>query len=397
MPLSDVAIRNAKCVEKPRKISDGGGLFLLVQTSGGKLWRLAYRFQGKQKTLALGAYPAVGLKDARIAKDNAKTLLARGIDPGEQKKKDRRQARIEAGNSFELVAGEWFEARRDGWTSGYADRIWRRIQADIFPKIGGRPIHLIEPPELLDAIRLVEKRGAVVLAKRLLQICGQVFRYAVADGRTVRDPSQDLRGALRTRSAQKHRSALKADELSEFLGKVQVYDGDRSTKLALLLTVHTFLRTSEIRFGKWSEIERLDGENPLWRIPAGRMKARSEHLVPLSVQAVQILQDLKLTAGRSEMMLPAPTKSGVISENTLLYALYRMGYHSRATVHGFRSTASTILNESGFNRDWIERQLAHTERNGVRAAYNAAEWLKDRRTMLQWWSDYLDEALSHPS
>ncbi|MCO5153917.1 MULTISPECIES: tyrosine-type recombinase/integrase [unclassified Shinella] len=390
MPLTDVFCRNVKPSEKPQKISDGGGLFLLVEPRGSKLWRLAYRFNAKQKTLSLGIYPAVSLKDARDHRDRAKELLARGIDPGEHKKQEKRKKRLEAGNTFETVAREWFDAQKSGWTPGYADRILRRLEADIFKLIGRRPINEIEPPELLDAIRQIERRNAIVLARRLLQVCGQVFRYAVASGLAKRDPSQDIRGALRSAGPKKHRTALKEAELPEYLAALDAYEGDRRTVLALKLVLHTFLRTSEIRFGAWSEFEALGSERALWRIPAERMKARSEHLVPLTSQVESILEELKRLSGNSPYILPAKTKEGVISQNTLIYALYRMGYHSRATVHGFRGTASTILNENGFNRDWIERQLAHAERDGVRAAYNSAEWLPDRRKMLLWWSDHLE-------
>ncbi|KNY13647.1 integrase [Shinella sp. SUS2] len=391
MPLTDVFCRNVKPSEKPQKISDGGGLFLLVEPRGSKLWRLAYRFNGKQKTLSLGIYPAVSLKDARDHRDRAKELLARGIDPGEHKKQEKRTKRLEAGNTFETVAREWFDAQKSGWTPGYADRILRRLEADIFKLIGRRPINEIEPPELLDAIRQIERRNAIVLARRLLQVCGQVFRYAVASGLAKRDPSQDIRGALRSAGPKKHRTALKEAELPEYLATLDAYEGDRRTVLALKLVLHTFLRTSEIRFGAWSEFEALGSERALWRIPAERMKARSEHLVPLTPQVESILGELRRLSGNSPYILPAKTKEGVISQNTLIYALYRMGYHSRATVHGFRGTASTILNENGFNRDWIERQLAHAERDGVRAAYNSAEWLPDRRRMLLWWSGHIEE------
>lgn len=390
MPLTDVFCRNIKPSEKPQKISDGGGLFLLVEPRGSKLWRLAYRFNGKQKTLSLGIYPAVSLKGARDHRDRAKELLARGIDPGEHKKQEKRKKRLEAGNTFETVAREWFDAQKPGWTPGYADRILRRLEADIFKIIGRRPINEIEPPELLDAIRQIERRNAIVLARRLLQVCGQIFRYAVASGLAKRDPSQDIRGALRSAGPKKHRTALKEAELPEYLAALDAYEGDRRTVLALKLVLHTFLRTSEIRFGAWSEFEALGSERALWRIPAERMKARSEHLVPLTPQVKAILQELKRLSGNSPYILPAKTKEGVISQNTLIYALYRMGYHSRATVHGFRGTASTILNEHGFNRDWIERQLAHAERDGVRAAYNSAEWLPDRRKMMIWWSAHID-------
>lgn len=390
MPLTDVFCRNVKPSEKPQKISDGGGLFLLVESRGSKLWRLAYRFNGKQKTLSLGVYPAVSLKDARDHRDRAKELLARGIDPGEHKKQEKRKKRLEAGNTFETVAREWFDAQKSGWTPGYADRILRRLEADIFKLIGRRPINEIEPPELLDAIRQIERRNAIVLARRLLQVCGQIFRYAVASGLAKRDPSQDIRGALRSAGPKKHRTALREAELPDYLAALDAYEGDRRTVLALKLVLHTFLRTSEIRFGAWSEFEALGSERALWRIPAERMKARSEHLVPLTPQVESILEELKRLSGNSPYILPAKTKEGVISQNTLIYALYRMGYHSRATVHGFRGTASTILNEHGFNRDWIERQLAHAERDGVRAAYNSAEWLPDRRKMMIWWSAHVD-------
>ncbi|MEO3385251.1 integrase arm-type DNA-binding domain-containing protein [Mesorhizobium sp. CAU 1741] len=390
MPLTDVFCRTVKAAEKPQKFSDGGGLFLLVEPRGSKLWRLAYRFDGKQKTLSFGVYPTIGLKEAREQRDRARELLARDIDPGEHKKQLKRRKRLEAENTFETVAREWFDGQKSGWTQGYSDRILRRLEADVFREIGRRPINDIEPPELLETIRKIEKRNAVVLARRLLQVCGQVFRYAVASGLAKRDPSQDIRGALRSAGPKKRRTALKEAEIPEFLSALDAYEGDRRTVLALKLVMHTFLRTSEIRFGVWSELEALGTERALWRIPAERMKARSEHLVPITPQVELILEELKRLSGDSPYLLPAKTKEGVISQNTLIYALYRMGYHSRATVHGFRGTASTILNEHGFNRDWIERQLAHAERDGVRAAYNSAEWLPDRRNMLLWWSMHLE-------
>jgi integrase len=394
MGLTNTACRNARPARRPVKISDGGGLFLLVQPSGSKLWRLAYRYHGKQKSLAFGSYPAVSLKDARRKRELAKEQLAQGCDPGEVKRAQKYASMRALANSFEAIGREWFEIRRPGWTAGYADRLLRRLEADIFPRIGARPVSNIEPPDLLETVRQIEKRGAIELAKRLLQVSGQIFRFAIASGRATRDPSQDLRGALRSPGPKKHRAALRALELPEFLRALESYSGERSTALGIKLITHTFLRTGEVRFGKWSEIERLEGDTPLWRIPAVRMKARAEHLIPLTPQVVAILNQLRRLAGRSEYILPAPTKQGVISQNTLLYAVYRMGYHSRVTIHGLRGTASTILNENGFNRDWIERQLAHVERNDVRAAYNSAEWLEDRRRMMLWWSNYLDDALN---
>lgn len=389
MPLTDTQCRNLKPAEKPRKVSDGHGLYMQIEPSGSKLWRLAYRYGGKQKLLSLGRYPTVSLKAARMACDAARELLSDGTDPSEVRKAEKAKGKREAVNTFEAIAVEWFAHRKDGWVPTYSKRVWSRLIADVFPAIGQRTIGEIEPPELLAVIRRIESRGAVVLAGRILQVCGRIFRYAIATGRATRDPSQDLRGALKSPGPRERRAALKASELPAFLKALEAYRGDRSTALAIKLTMHTMLRTQEVRFGRWAEIEGLDGPMPLWRIPAERMKMRSEHLVPLSPQAVGILRELKSRAGESEFILPAPTIEGVISQNTMIYGLYRMGYHSRATIHGFRGTASTILNEAGFNRDWIERQLAHTERNDVRAAYNSAEWLPQRREMLQWWSGVL--------
>ena len=389
MPLTDTACRNAKPRAKRWKLADGGGLFLQIEPSGSKLWRQAYRINGKQKLLSHGSYPTTTLSKARSARDAAKVLLAEGIDPSAKKKAEKVEAKLAADNSFKAVATEWFGLREDGWTAGYSERIWRRLQADVFPKIGHLPIRQVEPPVLLGAIREVEARGAVVLAKRLLQVCGQIFRFAVASGRATRDPSQDLRGALRSPSMQKHRASLRAAELGPFLRALAAYPGEKQTALALSLVVHTMVRTAEARFAKWEEFEDLSGSEPLWRIPAERMKMRAPHLVPLTEHVVAILGSLKELSGNSVFVMPSTAKEGVISQNTLIYGLYRMGYHSRATVHGFRSTASTILNENGFNRDWIERQLAHSDQDEVRAAYNAAEWLSDRKRMLRWWSEFL--------
>jgi integrase len=272
----------------------------------------------------------------------------------------------------------------------------RRLETDIFPTIGPKPVSSIEPPELLAVVRAVERRGAVELAKRLLQVSGQIFRYSIATGRALRDPTQDLRGALQAPEPRKRRAALKPVDLPGFLQALEAYDGERSTLLGIKLVLHTFVRSAEARFAMWGEFENLRGSFPVWRIPADRMKARAEHLVPLSVQTITILEELRALSLGSEFVFPSPSKKGVISENTWLYAIYRLGYHSRVTVHGFRGTASTILNEHGFNRDWIERQLAHVERNDVRAVYNSAEWLSDRRRMMAWWSDYLEIAQARP-
>jgi integrase len=389
MPLTDAKLRALKPAAKPYKVADAEGLHVLVTTGGSVLWRLAYRFGGKQKLLALGRYPSVPLIEARAARQEAKRLLREGKDPSHERKMEKRRQRVAAGHTFKSVADEWFDLRKDMWVKSYADRLRSRLDADLMPELGSRPIASIEPIEVLDVVRKVEKRDAVEMAKRVMQMASAIFRYGVATSRCPRDPTVDLRGALRPAKEVKSRSALQASELPDFLQRLSAYDGDELTRLALELVILTFVRTSELRFATWAEFEGLDGKEPLWRIPAERMKMRRPHLVPLAPQAVAVLTKLRMLNLRHEQVFPAPTRSKVISENTMLYALYRMGYHGRATVHGFRKTASTVLNEQSYNRDWIEMQLAHSE-GSVRSIYNAAEWLPGRREMMCWWADYLD-------
>src|SRR5258708_5672429 len=383
MPLTDAKCRNAKGKINRHKLSDGGGLHLLVNADGAKYWRLAYRWHGKQRTLALGIYPAVGLMEARAARDDAKRSLAANIDPSMVKRERKRAAKIATGNTFEAVAREWHENWKAARTPYYAGQILRRLEADIFPAIGRRPVAELEPPELLDVLRKVEKRGVNETARRLKQLIGQIFRFAIVTGRAKRDPSADLKDALRaTGEPQRHR-AMPLLELPTFLQKLETYSGEEQTKLALKLVTLTFLRTTELRAGKWNELENLEGNSAQWRIPTGRMKMRLEHLVPLSRQAIAVLRELRALSGSSPHIFPSPGKEGYMSSNTMLYALYRTGYNGRATTKGFRGVASTVLNESNlFNRDSIDRQLAHVERNEVRRAYNAAEWMPDRRRMM---------------
>jgi integrase len=389
MPLTQVAIKNAKADDKAVKLFDSGGLFLLVQPAGGKWWRYKYRFAGKEKLLALGSYPDVSLAQARERHAQARKTLAEGKDPGEIKKVEKRLTLVRHENSFEAVAREWHAKRSQAWTPKYAANSIHRMESNIFPKIGGRPIAEITPPELLAALRVIESRGAHDLAHRLQQLCGQVFSYAVAAGYAERNPVNDLRGAL-TPAVTKHNAYLKAAELPEFLQKMAAYDGVQ-TRMAMKFLLLTFVRTGEVRGALWSEIDLPKAE---WRIPAERMKMRDPHIVPLSRQAVALLEELKPLTGYGDHVFPSQHKpSGSMSENTILYALYRMGYHGKSTGHGFRATASTILNEHGFRPDVIERQLAHAERNGVRKAYNHAQYLPERREMMQWWADYLDQAL----
>ena len=389
MPLSTFACKSAKPADRPYKVADSGGLYLLVKPNGSRLWRYDYRHAGKRKTAAFGAFPEVALTEARERRDDARKMLRNGTDPSLAKRNARLRAAGEKENTFEAVARAWHAHKKPAWSNSHANVIIRRLETYVFPEIGKMPIDQVDPSLLLGVLRRVEKNGAEI-AKHMLQVSGRIFRFAIAEGRIASDPSRDLRGALKAAPPVQHRLAIKATDLPEFLVRLKSYDGAERTRLGLELIVLTMVRTSEARFARWSEFEGLDGPEPLWRISAERMKMRREHLVPLPQQAVAVLKRLKEMAHDSPLVLPAPTKTGVPSENVFIYAMYRMGYHSRATVHGFRGTASTLLNEKGFNRDWIEMQLAHVQ-SGVRAAYNSAEYLPGRRQMLQWWADHLDQ------
>jgi integrase len=387
--LTEIAVKSAKPAKSIRKLSDGNGLVLLVYPNGSKYWAYRYRYLGKEKTLSLGVYPEVTLAEARRELAEARKLVADGQDPSEARKALKRQATISAENSFEAIGREWIAIKSHAWTPRYARFVVSRLERDIFPKIGTRPIKDISAPELLSVVRLMENRGASELAHRVLNCCGQVFMYGIATGRADRNPANDLQGALKPH-VKKHYAHLKPIDLPEFLARLAKYDGHPQTRLAVKLLMLTFVRTAELRGAMWSEIDLGNSE---WRIPAERMKMRRDHIVPLSRQAVAALEELKRLNGQWTYLFPNPDKPFKhMSENAVLYALYRMGYHSRATGHGFRHTASTILNESGlFSGDAIERQLAHVQGNSVRAAYNHAQYLPERRRMMQWWADYLDE------
>lgn len=374
--------------EKAYKLSDGGGLFLLVQPDNRRYWRLAYRFNGKQKLLALGVYPEVSLTEARQKKIAARALLAEDKDPGEERQAGKRARKLNAENAFEVVAAEWWEQQREKWSPEHADRVLQSLKDDVFSEFGRKPIIDIQPPDVLHMVRKIEKRGALDVASRVLQRTSSVFRYAIQTGRATINPAGELSGALKVRKPQ-HQASLPRTELPEFLKRLQTYDGYPQTILAMRLLLLTFVRPGELRGARWSEFDPGVGE---WRIPAERMKMKTEHIVPLSKQAIDVLRELEPLTGRHELLFPGERqRTKPISENTLTFALYRMGYKDRATPHGFRATASSILNEQGFNRDAIERQLAHMERNKVRAAYtHHAEYLKERRQMMQWWADYLD-------
>jgi integrase len=392
MSLTDTRIRNAKPAAKAYKLSDGGGMYLLVTPDGARYWRLDYRYSGKRRTLALGVYPTVPLASARTLREQARALLAKDSDPSAAKKAAKRTAKLASENTFEAIAREWITGQRKRLAPKYCALLLARLEADIFPQIGSRPIADIDVPELLEALRKVAKRGVIETARRLRQTCGQVFRYAIATGRAKHDPSAALRVGLPSPGKPRGHRAMALKEVPNFLSALAAYDGDLRTRLALRLMVLTFARTTELRAAQWFEFEDLDGADPLWRIPADRMKMKRQHLVPLAPQAVAVLRELRALPGSdaSPFLFPSPAREGCMSNNTMLYALYRMGYHGRATVHGFRAMASTALNEMGFRPDLIERQLAHEEQNSVRAAYNRAEYLTERRAMMNHWADYLD-------
>ena len=389
MALTATSIKNARAVDKPLKLFDGGGLYLLVNPNGSRWWRFKYRYLGKEKLLSFGTYPDISLKDARDRRDEARKQLAADIDPGEHRKAMKTTLAVRGENSFEIVAREWFAKYSPNWAAGHADKIIRRLERDIFPWLGGRPIAEITAPDLLATLRRIESRGAIETAHRAQQNCSQVFRYAVATGRAERDSTADLRGALTPVKERHHASITDPKRVGELMRAIDGYRGSFITKCALRLAPLVFVRPGELRKAEWVEFD-LDGAE--WRIPAARMKAREQHIVPLAKQAVAMLQDLHALTGDKQHVFPGVRTNGrAMSENTVNAALRRLGYaKDEMTGHGFRSMASTLLNEQGWHRDAIERQLAHAERNNVRAAYNFAEHLPERRKMMLAWADYLD-------
>lgn len=383
--LTDNAIRSAKPREKPYKMGDSGGLFLLVHPSGARWWRFKYRVAGKENLLSFGVYPDVPLKLARERRDEARRQLANGIDPSVK----RRAEKVAESDSFEAVAREWFGKFSANWAPSHSSKILRRLEMDVFPWIGSRPVSQVTPPELLSCLRRIEARGALDTAHRAHQNCGQVFRYAVATGRAERDPAADLRGALPPPTGGHFASITEPSKIGALLRAIDGYEGTFVARCALRLAPLVFVRPGELRMAEWTEFRLDDAE---WRIPAERMKARVLHIVPLSTQAVAILRELEPFSGSGRFLFPSVrTPARPMSNNTLNAGLRRLGYTTDdQTAHGFRSMASTLLNEQGWNRDAIERQLAHGERDEVRAAYNYAQHLPERRRMMQAWADYLD-------
>jgi integrase len=388
--LSKLLIDKTKPQAKSVRLSDGRGMYLEISPAGGKWWRFKYRFAGKERRISLGVYPDVPLAAAREKREEARRQVAAGIDPGEQRKAAK-VAQVESTeNTFEAIAREWFGMFSTRWVKGHADKIIRRLELNVFPWLGPRPIKAITAPELLAVLRRVESRGANETAHRAHQVCGRVFRYAIATGRAERDPSRDLSGALAPIQERHFASITEPLAVGELLRAIDAYKGAFVTRCALRLAPLVFVRPGELRAAQWAE---FDFDKSEWRIPASRMKARVQHIVPLSTQAVAILRELQPLTGRFPFAFPSVrSRFRAMSENAVTGALRRMGYTGQdMTGHGFRSMASTLLNEQGWNRDAIERQLAHGERDAVRAAYNYAEHLPERRRMMQAWSDYLEK------
>jgi len=387
-------IKNSSPREQDYWLSDEKGLRLLVKANGARYWRLKYRFAQKQKTLALGVYPDVSLKEARLARDKARLQVAEGVDPGQKRQKEK-QALQHDGEAFSVLAKEWFEHQRGTWADGHATRLWNRLESNSFAEFDKIRLDDITPKDVVRIIRKIEARDALDVAARTLQDVRRVFRYGVQTGRLTHNPAGDMAGVLKARPT-KHRASLPRQELGQFLRDVQGYhkQGRLLTQIALQLLVYTFVRPGEVYGARWNE---FDIEDRIWRIPPERMKMKSGHLVPLSTQVLAFLEEARPITEQYELIFPSERdRRDPISNNTLRRAIFRMGYDgetvgkSRATPHGFRANASSILNEQGFNPDAIERQLSHIERNKVRAAYlHHAQYLDERRVMMQWWADFL--------
>lgn len=389
MALSDTAIRKAKPAEKPVKLTDEKGLYLLLNPNGSRWWRFDYRFDGKRKTISMGVYPDVSLKDARDKRDEARKLLSQDVDPGEHRKAIQ-SARIESlANSFEAIAREWFAKHKHNWAKSHADKVIYRLEKDVFPWIGTRPIAEIKPPELLTVLRRAENRGALDTAKRIKQNCGQVFRYAVATGRAERDPSQDLRGAIPPPKQNHFASITEPTKVGELLRAIDAFRGTFVVQSALKIAPKIFVRPGELRRAEWSG---FDLEKAEWRYFV--TKTRTEHLVPLATQVVSILRDLFALTGHGQYVFPGRDPKKPMSEAAVNAALRRMGYDTKSEItgHGFRAMARTILAEELHQKpEVIEHQLAHKVPDALGTAYNRTKFINERREMMQLWADYLDK------
>ncbi|MDX2475997.1 MAG: tyrosine-type recombinase/integrase [Gammaproteobacteria bacterium] len=388
MPLTANTIKAAKPADKNRRLYDAKGLYLEVTTKGGKYWRFKYRFKGKEKRLSLGVYPEISLKGARLRRKAMRALLDTGMDPSIERKVSKQVGHETADDTFEFVAREWHEKYKHTWTAEHAGRILRRLEADIFPWVGSITMDEVTPPVLLKCLRRIEARGALDTAHRALNNCGKVFKYGIATGKAQRDSAADLKGALPPVVLKHHASITSPNEIGDLLRDIDGYTGYFVTRCAMQLAPLLFVRPGELRHAEWSE---FDLENATWRIPAEKMKMADPHIVPLSTQAVEILLELYPLTGSDGYVFPGVrSRARPMSENTVNAGLRRLGYEkSVMTGHGFRSMASTLLNEQGWQRDAIERQLAHQERNKSRASYNYAQYMPERIKMMQAWSDYL--------
>jgi len=389
MPLTETAIRKTKPDIKPRKMFDERGLFLLINTKGGKWWRFKYRFEGKEKLLSLGTYPDVGLKEARELRENARKQVAAGIDPSEQRKALKSAKANSAANSFEVVGREWFSKHSPNWSENHANRIIRRLERDIFPWIGRKPIAGIDAPQLLDVIRRIENRGAIETAHRALSNCGQVFRYAVATGRAERDPSGDLKGALPPVKGTHFAAVTKPSEVGEILRTLDRYQGTLTVQCALRLAPLVFVRPGELRKALWEDINLKTAE---WRYLV--TKTQTQHIVPLSKQAIAILNEIHPLTGDEKYVFPsARSNKKPMSDNALLAAMRNLDIcKDKMSIHGFRAVARTLLDEElEYRVDYIEHQLAHAVRDPNGRAYNRTAHLAERKKMMQGWADYLDK------
>lgn len=384
MPLNDMQIRRAKPEAKAYTLGDGQGLSLLIEPNGSKSWRFRYRFAGKPKMISLGVYPTITLADARSRRDDARKLVAEGKNPSEVRKEQKIALQTESESAFEKIATEWHQMKSTKWSEGYASDIMEAFQNDIFPYVGTRPIGEIKPLELLNVLRKIEKRGALEKMRKVRQRCSEVFRYAIATGRAEFNPAADLSSALDVHQSN-HFPFLKADEIPDFLRALDSYTGSRLVQIATKLLMITGVRTIELRTALWSE---FDLDNAIWEIPAERMKMRRAHLVPLSTQALNLLNELKIMTGNYRYVFPGrndPNKP--MSEASINRVIKCIGYAGRLTGHGFRHTLSTILHEKGFESAWIETQLAHIDKNMIRGTYNHAQYLSQRRNMMEWYSN----------
>ncbi|HHR3253036.1 TPA: tyrosine-type recombinase/integrase [Klebsiella oxytoca] len=387
MKLNARQVDAAKPREKAYKLADGAGLYLEVVPSGSRYWRMKYRFNGKEKRLAFGVYPAVSLAQARALRDEAKKKLADGIDPSFAKKEEKLVRDVQLNNTFQAVALEWHGTKVSRWSEGYASDIIEAFNKDIFPYIGQLPVNNIKPLVLLNVLRRMESRGATEKAKKVRQRCSEVFRYAIVTGRAEYNPAADLTSAMSGHES-KHYPFLTVEELPDFFKALTGYTGSPLVVLAARLLILTGVRTGELRGAFWSE---FDLEKAVWEIPAERMKMKRPHLVPLSTQALEIVQQLKVISGQYPLVFPGrndPRKT--MSEASINQVFKRIGYTGKVTGHGFRHTMSTILHEEGFNTAWIETQLAHVDKNAIRGTYNHALYLEGRREMMQWYADCID-------